>query len=208
MTSPDLTGLTIILDKSGSMIEVRDVTISAFNEYLQGQRAEPGRCDVTLTLFDTRITTPHLEVPIADVPALTSQTYVPGGMTALWDAVGSTIVAVGDHYARRPEEQRPGRVLVVVQTDGYENSSREYTAAKVRDMITHQREVYGWEFLFLGADQDAWLAGQAMGVANTISYDNTREGIGKAYAALSKSTSGYRAGRGVAPGHTDIREDT
>lgn len=196
MPDHELTSITVVLDKSGSMGSVRDVTISAFNEYLGDQRRLPGRCELSLTLFDTEVHPRHLRVPVAEVPDLDARQYVPGGRTALYDAVGSTIDALGRDLDALPEDARPGRVLMVVQTDGQENSSREYDADRVHRLIRQQTDQWSWGFLFLGADQDAWLASQAIGIPreSSISYGGDAAGTQVAYEALGRATAAYRRG--------------
>jgi hypothetical protein len=175
---------------------VREATISTFNEFIDTQRAEPGACDVALTLFDTRFDVRHTGDPIDRVVRLTEHNYQPSGMTALHDAVGKTIDEVGQRLAAMHESQRPGKVVFVVQTDGEENSSREYTGDQVRQMIKHQEERYQWVFTFLGANQDAWANSLGIARGNTISYDNTAKGVRQVVNSASAGISAYRRSAG------------
>lgn len=206
-----LTLIAVVLDKSSSMNAVRDATQGAFNEFLQDQQRAPGEAELWLTLFDTEV---QQRGPwrIADAPPLGSgsNTYEPAGMTALYDAVGRTIDKVGRSLAAKPESERPERVIFVIQTDGEENSSREYTADRVRGMVELQRSTYQWEFLFLGADQDAWEKGALMGVAaaNTVAYDNNMVGTRSVLASASSAVTSYRSGGDATFVDNDLRGNT
>lgn len=191
----DLTQITIVLDRSGSMAAVCDATISGFNEFVEGQKKAPGDANLTLIQFDTE--NPYEMVfdrAIAEVPKLTAETYVPRGGTPLHDAIGQTITKLGAKLKRKPEAERPGKVVVVVMTDGLENSSREYRAPQIAEMIKHQREVYKWEFLFLGANQDAILTGERLNIpaANAVTYSHTPAGSAHVMSAMSANVRSYR----------------
>ena len=143
MTDQNLTDITIVLDRSGSMASVRADTIGGFNEFLRKQReANIGECRVSLVQFDDQYETVYADRPVAVAADLTSETFVPRGSTALNDAIGKTIAATGARYAALPELMRPGKVLFVIVTDGGENASKEYTGAKVQEMIVQQRDKY------------------------------------------------------------------
>lgn len=192
--------ILMCLDETGSMEVVRDATISAFNEFIASQRGEPGTAEVWLQRFNTEYRStgfqPDRFADLAAVPPLSHENYRPTAMTPLYDAVGHMIEAAGRDFAARPESERPAKVVVVVQTDGEENSSSEYTAARVRGMIEHQRVKYGWLFMFLGADQDAWVTGTAMGIpaASALSYANDPAGVGEAFQEVSFMVKACRAG--------------
>lgn len=194
MPRQDLTAIAFVLDKSGSMHDVRDATISGFNEFLAEQKRLPGDVLFSLTLFDTSPQERLINKPIRGVEELTLATYAPGGGTALNDAVALTIKEVGRRFDAMPEDQKPSKVLFVIQTDGEENSSREFSAAQVRDLIRQQTDQWQWQFLFLGADQDAWAQGAAYGIAksNSLSYDNSLIGTRSAFASVSNIASSYR----------------
>lgn len=169
----DLTEIAYVLDRSGSMASLATDAIGGFNAFLQSQKQVPGRANFTLVLFDHEYQTVHKSVDIQHVPDLDERTYVPRGSTALLDAVGRTIDDLGAHLARLPEDQRPGKVIVAIFTDGLENASRVFTTERLAESIKHQQEKYSWEFLFLAANQDAIAsaaklaipAAQAMNVA-------------------------------------------
>lgn len=171
MTDANYRHLTLIVDRSGSMAGVASDMNGGISMFMSEQAQLPKRTTVSLYQFDTH----HDEVlsfaPLtADV--LGDWKLVPRGMTALHDAVGTAIQQIGAALDTMPEDQRPTDVIIMIVTDGFENSSKEYTLQQIHDMITRQREQYGWVFMFLGADQDAFKAGAAIGVptANTSSY--------------------------------------
>ena len=153
----DVTEIVFILDQSDSMAAIKSETIKGFNEFLSNQRREnetlPAR--MTLTLFDTKCSTPYHSVSVMEAPFLNEETYKPNDCTALLDAIGQTIISLGERLSQSPEEVRPGTVIVCILTDGEENSSTLYTWTQISEMIKHQTEVYKWQFLFLGANQDA-----------------------------------------------------
>lgn len=196
-----LTEIICVIDKSGSMDSLKSDAIGAFNTFLEQQKALPGEAKITLTLFDTDYKIVHNGVPIASVPALTLDTYVPGGMTALLDAAGRTIDKVGERLKATPENDRPEKVLMVILTDGEENSSHEYTRQQLFDKITHQKAKYNWEFIFLAANQDAIQAGQSIGVSHNFAYAATSKGIHHAMSdrgLMGCAVASYRAS-----GHVD-----
>lgn len=194
----DHTAILFCLDETGSMGVVRDATISAFNEFIGSQVREPGTAEVWFQRFNTEYRKsgfqPERFGDLLSVPPLSHANYRPTAMTPLYDAVGHMIEAAGRDFARRPEAERPGKVIVVVQTDGEENSSSEYTAVRVRGMIEHQREKYGWHFMFLGADQDAWVTGQALGIARqaTLAYANDAKSVHAAFDMMACTVSELR----------------
>jgi Mg-chelatase subunit ChlD len=143
VTKENLTQITIVLDRSGSMASVREATISGFNEFVDGQKAVPGEARLTLILFDTKNAYEVVfDRALRDVPKLTAETYNPRGGTPLHDALGRAISEVGAKLSKMPEQERPGKVVVVTMTDGLENASQTYTAAQIAGMIKHQREAY------------------------------------------------------------------
>ncbi len=194
-----LTDISIVLDRSGSMEVVRADTIGGFNAFISEQKAVPGAATVTLVQFDTEYETVFDASPLRDVPNLTEKTFVPRGGTALLDAIGRTINSAGARLAAMAESQRPGKVLLVIMTDGEENSSREFSAQQVNKMITHQREVYSWQVVFIGANQDAIATGASIGIpaANSLNYAHTGEGTQAAIRAMSASAASYRRRSGA-----------
>lgn len=191
MTNPNYRHIVIVVDRSGSMEKIKADTEGGLVQFLADQAEEPGRTTVSLYEFDDEYGPVYEMAEIAQAPRYT---LIPRGSTALYDAVGRTIAATGQHLAVMPEDQRPGRVLMVIDTDGWENASREYSADRVKDMITHQREAYSWEFVFLGADQDAFTAAGAMGIgrAQTLPYasGSTYDSFSVVSAMATRGNSG------------------
>jgi hypothetical protein len=196
MPRPDLTDITIVLDRSGSMSSAVDDTLGGFNTFLDAQKKLPGSANLTLIQFDHEYQPVHRAVPVGSVPPLTRETFVPRGNTALLDAMGRAIVEAGSRLDAIPEGDRPGKVIFVVLTDGYENSSCEYDRPKVNAMISHQRETYAWEFVFLGANQDAIAAASSIGIpsSNAMTYANNQAGNRAAYEAVHCLVATARSG--------------
>lgn len=206
----NFTSINVVLDRSGSMGGFTGDTIGGFNTFLKEQKAVPGEALFTLALFDHEYTLIHDCVPIAQVPELTNTTYVPRGSTALLDALGRTITATGAKLAAMKEEDRPSKVLFVVITDGEENASREFIHAKIMEMIKHQTEVYKWQFIYLGANQDAIQAGNKMGFnygANAShAYFQGGGGTAKLYSSISDSMAlSRRTGQAMKIDATDLK---
>ena len=152
MTDSNKTLIAALLDRSGSMSGSTEFTEDGWRELINSQRAEPEYCEVMLAQFDTEYEVLYPPTAIAEVPAFA---VVPRGMTALLDSAGKIITEVGERLAALPEDQRPGQVICLIMTDGMENSSHQWDWEAVKTLITQQRESYGWEFIFLGADIDA-----------------------------------------------------
>ena len=170
----DLTDITLVVDRSGSMASVQDDATGGINSLIKEQKKAEGEARLTLVQFDTVYEFVHNGVNINDVPPYS---LVPRGGTALLDAVGRAIVEVGERLSKLPEDQRPANVVFVIVTDGGENSSKEYSAhsggyKKIADMIKHQQDVYNWTFQFIGSDATTFETGAAMGVdqANVAMY--------------------------------------
>ncbi|MCA9271003.1 MAG: VWA domain-containing protein, partial [Planctomycetales bacterium] len=158
----DLTDITLVVDRSGSMASIREDAEGGVNDFIRRQAAEPGEAWLTLVQFDTEYEFVHRGVRVQDAAPYVLQ---PRGMTALLDAMGRAVVETGQRLARLPECDRPGLVVFVVMTDGLENSSREFSGPQVKEMIEHQQKVYNWQFTFLGANQDAFAEADAVGIA-------------------------------------------
>jgi len=155
--SNNLTEIAFILDQSGSMDSIKAGTLEGVNAFLDQQKKENSDYPVrfSLTLFSTKIEARHSSIPVTEVPSLNDTTYLPDGGTALLDAIGITIDSLGKRLAETLEAERPAKVIVAIMTDGEENSSRVFTWDQINEKIKHQTEVYKWEFLFMGANQDA-----------------------------------------------------
>lgn len=178
--------IACIVDRSGSMQSIASDAVGGFNTFLEGQKSEPGDVRFTLVLFDHEYDVVHNAVDIRNVPPLDAATYRPRGTTALLDAVGRTIDDVGNRLASHPERERPGAVIIAILTDGLENASRDYDYEKVSKMISHQKEKYAWEFVFLAANQDAIsnAARMSIGAQDAYSFNADAAGVRSAYVAM------------------------
>ena len=192
MTDPGYRHIVLVIDRSGSMEPVRHDTEGGVKTFIKEQREVPGRTTLSLYQFDTE----HVEVTsFTDVRDDLKWKLVPRGGTALLDAVGFAVTKTGERLALLSEDARPGEVIVLIATDGEENSSREYTLPQVKAMLTTQQDAYGWKFVFIGANQDAFAAGGAMGVpmASSANYD-TATTVGAFASASSMVTRGASSG--------------
>lgn len=192
----NLTFIAVVLDRSGSMEGLREDTIGGFNSFLSEQKRCPGEALFTLVQFDNFYEIHADCLKIGDVRELTRETYVPRGGTALYDAIGRTIDSVGAKLAAMPEVERPSKVLIMIQTDGHENASHAYTRAQVANMIKHQREKYAWDFVFVGASEQAVADAVALGVAAewTAQYSADAVGTAAVLRSIGTSTTSYRNG--------------
>ena len=190
-----MTEIVFILDRSGSMSGLEQDTIGGFNSMLEKQRREPGEAVVSTVLFDHENQVIHDRVPIADVPKLTDNEYFVRGNTALLDAVGSAIHHIGNIHKYARKEDIPEKTLFVITTDGMENASRNYSYDRVRHMIERQKERYGWEFIFLGANIDAAAEARKFGIDESMAanYHSDRVGTALNYQVLSETISCLRS---------------
>ena len=190
----NLTELVFILDRSGSMQGLEGDTIGGFNAMLGRQRREPGTALVSTILFDDQVEVLHDRVELRAVPPMTGEDYWVRGCTALLDAVGGAIRHIGNiHKYARPEDV-PEHTLFVITTDGMENASRRYTAPQVREMIRRQKEKYGWEFLFLGANIDAVETAGRLGIApdRAVNYHSDSKGTRLNYDVVGRAVASFR----------------
>ena len=190
----NLTELVFILDRSGSMMGLEADTIGGFNAMIEKQKKEAGEAFVSTVLFDNDVQVIHDRVPLDRIPALTEKEYFVRGCTALLDAVGGAIHHIGNVHKYAREEDRPEKTLFVITTDGMENASRRYTYDKVRSMIQHEKEKYGWEFLFLGANIDAAREAARFGIGadRAANYYADHMGTGVIYEAVSQAVCQVR----------------
>jgi hypothetical protein len=188
------THVSIVLDRSGSMSSCEDVTREGFNTFVTKQQKEKGEATVSLVQFDDQYEVNYEFKNLQDVPLLTKTTYTPRGMTALLDAIGKTINSTGKRLAQMEEKDRPSKVLFVIQTDGFENNSNEFTREKIFEMIKHQREKYQWGFVFLGANQDAIATATSYGIsANSAMSYNPINSKAVFSGCLHNFTTAYRS---------------
>jgi hypothetical protein len=205
----DKTFIGFVLDRSGSMESIRDDTIGGFNAFVEEQKRVAGECTMTLLQFDDRFETPFADQPIHKVRPLTRDSYVPRASTALLDAIGKMITETGARLKALPEDERPEKVVIVILTDGYENASREYTAARINEMIAHQRDVYRWEFTFLGANQDAITSAAALGIPahSSVSFASSGAGVSNVVRSMSANIASYRFGTSANVSYSDEDRD-
>ena len=189
-----MTELVFILDRSGSMSGLEKDTIGGFNSMLEKQRKEPGDAVVSTVLFDNETEVIHDRVVIADVPNLTDKEYFVRGCTALLDAVGGAIHHIGNVHKYARKEDVPEKTLFIITTDGMENASHHYTYDKVRNMIERQKERYGWEFLFLGANIDATAEAKRFGIDESMAANYHCDEVGTVlnYEVISEAITSVR----------------
>ncbi|MFO1003533.1 MAG: vWA domain-containing protein [Planctomycetaceae bacterium] len=185
----DLTDITMVIDRSGSMSSIRTDAEGGINTFIGLQKSEPGEALLTLVQFDTEYEFVHKGVPMSSTPPFK---LVPRGSTALLDAVGRAINETGARLSAMEEALRPGLVVFVIVTDGAENSSKEFSGDKIRQMIEHQQSVYNWQFTFLAANQDAFAEGGRLGIARSGIANFAVANVGEAYVATARKMSRMR----------------
>ncbi|QFG12257.1 Hypothetical Protein OBI_RACECAR_153 [Arthrobacter phage Racecar] len=167
MTNPDYTALLFIIDRSGSMHTIKEDMEGGINGVLEEQKNLPGDVTVDVAYFDDVLTYDDRFLSLESA----SIKIQPRGMTALHDAIVVSTRKFGDALSQLPEDERPGNVLVVIVTDGLENSSREFNTADVKETLTLQQDTYNWQFVYLGANQDAIQTGENLGLRKGSSYN-------------------------------------
>jgi hypothetical protein len=187
-----LTHITFVLDSSGSMSSIKDDTVGGFNSFLEDQRDAEGDATVSLYDFNTGVDLRYETYPIADAPKLTDGNYTPGGRTALHDAIYMGITETAEWINETEASERPDNVIVVVLTDGKENASETHHE-RVREQVEVRREEYDWEFFFIGANQDAALTAEEMGMDSDRSLNMAHSGDGAQAAYESTSEQIHEA---------------
>lgn len=189
-----LTELVFILDKSGSMSGLESDTIGGFNSMLKKQKAVVGECYVTTVLFNDNYQLLHDRIDIRAVSPITEEDYQVGGSTALLDAIGKTIAKISNAQNHTAKAYRAEKVMFVIITDGEENSSREYSAEKVRAIIERQKTKYGWEFIFLGANIDAVQTAGRFGIDpdRAVDYIADSEGTKLNFRVMANAVATFR----------------
>ena len=191
----NITELVFILDRSGSMAGLESDTIGGFNAMIEKQKKQDGECYVSTVLFDNETEVVHDRVKLSEVKPMTDRDYTVRGCTALIDAIGGAIHHIGNiHKYARPEDV-PENTMFIITTDGMENASRRYTSDKVKAMIERQKEKYGWEFLFIGANIDAVETAARYGISEdrAVNYHADKEGTHVMYDTVANAVFCMRA---------------
>ena len=196
----NLTEMVFILDKSGSMAGLEADTIGGFNAMIERQKQANGEARVSTVLFSTQSTVIHDRVDLRKIEPLTRRQYFVGGCTALIDAIGGAIHHIANVHKYAREEDRPEHTVFVITTDGMENASHRYSAERVKEMIRHEKEKYGWEFLFLAANIDAAETARTYGIDADHAVDYIPDGCGTSvvYETMNNAIHSARCGRPLA----------
>ena len=196
MMNNNLTEIIFLLDRSGSMAGLESDTVGGFNAFVKKQSELEDETILTTVLFDDEYEVLWNGIDARDAK-LTEDEYYVRGMTALLDAVGKTILDVGYRLAKTKEDRRPGKVIFVITTDGMENASSEFTYGKVKELIKHQQEKYGWEFIFMGANIDVAKEADSLGIniENSFKFEASEKGIENMYEIVSESIMEKRLSR-------------
>lgn len=194
MTKADYSHIFLLLDRSGSMQGLERDVVGGTNKFLQEQRALPGHCTITIAQFDNLYDTLREFEDLKKVKDLARHDFQPRGSTALLDAITRIVDETGKRLSDMKEEDRPSKVIGVIYTDGYENSSLYATNDSVASLIKQQREVYSWEFVYLGANQDSFAIAQAYGMNAQLAqnYVASSEGVAEATAYASNTVRTLR----------------
>ena len=191
----NLTEMVFILDRSGSMSGLESDTIGGFNGMIERQKKEEGEALVSTVLFSDESKVIHDRVDLQKIEPMTDKQYYVGGCTALIDAIGSAIHHIGNVHKYAREEDRPEHTIFVITTDGMENASHRYTSDQVKAMVQRQKDKYGWEFLFLGANIDAVETAARFGIAENraVNYHCDPIGQGRVYEGVDRAVRSVRA---------------
>jgi uncharacterized protein YegL len=206
----NLTEMVFILDRSGSMAGLEEDTIGGFNAMIEKQKKEEGEALVSTVLFSAESTVIYDRVDIRKIEPMTEKQYNVYGSTALIDAIGQAIHHIGNVHKYAREEDRPEHTIFIITTDGMENASHRYSSKEVKDMVERQKQRYGWEFLFLGANIDAVeTAGRfGIGADRAVRFRNDPKGIKLNYETVSRTVGMMRACAPIAENwKAEIEED-
>ncbi|MGN0521766.1 MAG: hypothetical protein ACI4IQ_03915 [Eubacterium sp.] len=206
----NITELVFILDRSGSMGGLESDTIGGFNSLIEKQKKQKGKCYVSTVLFDHETEVIHDRIDLGKISPMTEKDYYVRGCTALIDAIGGAIHHIANihKYARR--EDVPEHTMFVIITDGYENASKKYSSDQVKKMIEHEKEKYGWEFLFIGANIDAVETAKHFGINEdrAVNYHADGQGTNVVYDTLADTVCCMRASMPIqADWSKDIDDD-
>lgn len=203
-----LTEVVFILDRSGSMGGLEADTIGGFNSMIEKQRKEEGEAFISTVLFDDMTEVIYDRVPIEKVEKMTDKQYYVRGCTALLDALGGAIHHIGNVHKYAREEDRPEKTIFIITTDGQENASSKYSYNKLRKMVERQKEKYGWEFLFIGANIDAIGEASKFGIDadRAVNYKCDSMGTRNNFEVLAKTISGVRRSKSRAEMNVVLQE--
>ena len=188
-----LTEIGIVLDKSGSMGIIREDTIGGFNVFIEEQKKEKGSANITLINFNDKLEHVYKCEDIQNVSELTLKNYAPTGWTAMYDGIGVMLDTLNADIEKRDDKNKPEKVIVVIITDGMENYSKEYNSKQIKEKIENFKSK-DWDFIYLGANQDAFAESRNMGISksSTSEWDSTKLGVGSMYASVTSTMSKYR----------------
>ncbi len=191
----NLTEIICVIDNSGSMGMVRSDAIGGFNSFIEAQRKVEGEAVVSIYLFNDTLTQVADSVDVQDVTLLSTDNYITNGLTAMNDALGYTIDKVGQRITGMKRKDRPSKVIFCILTDGQENCSKEFTTTHIKNMVTHRRKNFDWEFVFLAANQDAFVTGEkyAFAASGTFNFEANSKGINVAYDGLNNYVTTARS---------------
>lgn len=192
----NITELVFILDRSGSMAGLEGDTIGGFNSLIEKQRRQDGKCYVSTVLFDNVSEVLHDRVELSEIKKMTEDDYTVRGCTALIDAIGGAIRHIANIHKYAREEDVPEHTMFVIMTDGMENASRRYSGKEVKKMIEKEKEKYGWEFLFIGANIDSVETARHFGIGadRAANYHADSEGTAVVFEAVAETVQNARAG--------------
>ena len=191
----NLTEIVFVVDESGSMFHLTNDTIGGINGFVYKQKQLEGDAKLTLVKFSNRHSTIYNAVDIREVEPLTDKDYMPGGGTALLDAVGDTIEMIQDRLDGTAEDERPANIIFVVVTDGAENASYNFKKSQIKKMIEHQTKGHGWQFMYLGANVDSFSEASNMGISSqwATGYTYTAAGTAAVYDSINTVATAVRA---------------
>lgn len=190
----NITELVFIIDRSGSMAGFEADTVGGFNATVEKQKKQDGKVYVSTVLFDNESQVLHDRVDINEIKPMTAEEYQVGGCTALLDAIGDAVHHIGNIHKYARAEDVPEHTVFVITTDGMENASHHYSSNKIKEMIKHQTEKYGWEFIFLAANIDAAETAKSIGIRRerAANYRQTKAGVHRSYYAMCEAITNVR----------------
>lgn len=206
----NITELVFILDRSGSMSGLESDTIGGFNSLIDKQRKQDGECFVSTVLFDNVSEVLHDRVKLSEIKKMTEDDYTVRGCTALIDAIGCAIHHIANIYKYARKEDVPEHTMFVIMTDGIENASHIYSSDEVKKMIEKEKEKYGWEFLFIGANIDSVETARHFGIGadRSVNYHADKEGTAVVFDTVAETVCSVRASRPLSSAWSDkINED-